>query len=548
MPIARRSVLKSFAALPFAGLLQEMVELVLHNGRIYTGNDAAPEAEALALAGGRIVAVGANREVTGLASAMTRKVDLGGRRVLPGFIDAHAHPAISGLDHLTKVACDKNSIDAILAALHERSNTTGPGEWVQGFLYDDGKTSRPLNRHDLDQAAPDHPIYVHHRGGHTAFVNSLALTRAGVNADTPDPPGGRYGRDSHGELTGFVADRGLDRIEALLPKDYSAEQHRDGAALISRMFTSRGITSACDADATHADLKAYQDARDSGELRMRMHCLITAADMPNVMAAGLHTGFGDRWLKIGGVKFYADGSISERTAWLSSPYLDMPNGYTGLALGTRESMYQAAHTAWQAGFQVATHANGDLAIDRTLGVYEQLALEAPRRDARPRLEHCTLVNDALVARMRTLGAVPVPFGGYVYFHGDVMHYYGEERTHHMFAMRTLLDAGLRPASSSDYTASPADPLLWFQSQVTRTDPAGHVWGVNQRITLTEAIRCATLNGAYSQFAEHEKGTLEPGKLADLVVLAQDPFAVESHALAQIKVERTMVEGRWVYES
>lgn len=205
----------------------------------------------------------------------------------------------------------------------------------------------------------------------------------------------------------------------------------------------------------------------------------------------------------GGVKFYADGSISERTAWLSSPYLDMPNGYTGLALGTRESLYQAAHTAWQAGFQVATHANGDLAIDRTLGVYEQLAREAPRRDARPRLEHCTLVNDALVARMRTLGAVPVPFGGYVYFHGDVMHYYGEERTHHMFAMRTLLDAGLRPASSSDYTASPADPLLWFQSQVTRTDPAGHVWGANQRITLTEAIRCATLNGAYSQFAEHE---------------------------------------------
>lgn len=548
MRIARRSVLKSFAILPFAALLKETVEVVLHNGRIYTGNDGQPEAEALAVTGGRIVAIGGHREVLPLASVMTRRVDLGGRRVLPGFIDAHAHPAISGLEHLTKVACDKNSIEEILSALRARAQATPPGEWVQGFLYDDGKTPRPLNLHDLDQAVADHPVFVGHRGGHTAFVNTLALTRAGIDSATPDPPGGRYGRDQQGQLTGLVADVAMSRIDRLLPTNYTAEQHRDGAALISRMFTSRGITSACDADATHADLKAYQDARDAGELRMRLYCLITAADLPNLIAAGLHTGFGDRWLKIGGVKLYADGSISERTAWLSSPYLDMPNQYTGLALGTRESLYEAARTAWLADFQVATHANGDRAIDRTLGVYEQLAREFPRRDPRPRLEHCTLVNDSLIARMRALGAVPVPFGGYVYFHGDVMHFYGEERTKHMFAMRGLMHAGLKPASSSDYTASPADPLLWFQSQLTRTDPLGHVWGANQRITLTEAIRCATLNGAYSQFAEHEKGTLEPGKLADLVVLEQDPFATEPQALAEIKVQRTMVEGRWVYES
>jgi len=548
MPVARRSVLKSFAVLPLAALLQETVEVVLHNARIYTGNERQPEAQALAVSGGRIVAVGANHEVLGLASHLTRKVDLGGRRVLPGFIDAHAHPALSGLEHLTKVACDKSSIEEILAALRARAADTQPGEWLQGFLYDDGKTPRPLSRHDLDQAIPEHPVLVQHRGGHTAFVNTLALTLAGVDSTTPDPAGGRYGRDQQGQLTGFVADAAMNRMQELLPNTYSAEQRRDGAALISRMFVSRGITSACDADATHADLKAYQDAHDAGELRMRSYCLIAAPDLPNLIASGLHTGFGDRWLKIGGVKLFADGSISERTAWLSTPYLDMPGAYTGLALSTREALYESARTAWLAGFQVATHANGDLAIDRTLGVYEQLMTEAPRRDARPRLEHCTLVNEALIQRMKAVGAVPVPFGGYVYFHGDVLHFYGAARTEHMFAMRSLIDAGLKAASSSDYTASPADPLLWMQSQVTRTDPAGHVWGANQSISVAEAITCATQNGAYSQFAEHEKGTLQPGKLADLVVLQQDPFAVSPQELARIRVERTMLEGRWVYES
>ena len=183
-----------------------------------------------------------------------------------------------------------------------------------------------------------------------------------------------------------------------------------------------------------------------------------------------------------------------------------------------------------------------------LGIYEQLQREVPRRDPRFRLEHCTVVPPELISRMKAVGAIPIPFAGYVNFHGDVMHFYGEERTHRMFAYRSFIDAGLRPPTSSDYTASPPSPMLWLYSLTTREDPTGHVWGANQRITLPEALRSATLDGAYASFEEHDKGTLENGKLADLVVLKEDPLTVPAGHWLDIKVERTMLGGKWVYES
>jgi len=266
------------------------------------------------------------------------------------------------------------------------------------------------------------------------------------------------------------------------------------------------------------------------------------------MAAGIHTGFGDDWVRIGGVKMYADGSISERTAWLSQPYIGIANNYVGLQLFSREKLYEMGRKAHAAGWQLATHANGDLAIDRTLGVYEQIQKELPEKDPRFRIEHCTLLTDALIQRMRALQVIPAPFSCYVYFHGDVMHFYGEDRTKFMFPMRSFIDAGLRPTDSSDYTASPADPMMWLQSQLTRTDMKGNVWGPNQRINLSEAIRCGTVNGAYAAFEERIKGSIQPGQLADLVVLAQDPFKTEPSKLVGIQVERTMVGGPWKYES
>jgi predicted amidohydrolase YtcJ len=552
MDIARRSLLGTgLAALATpagAERLSQRADMVLHNGAIWTGQSAMPAAEAMAVSQGRILAVGANADILDLAGPGTRKVDLGRRRVTPGFYDAHAHPVDSGVQLLTQVACDSASIDEIKAALRKRADATPAGEPVIGFLYDDGKTPRPLDRKDLDEAAPGHPVFVAHRGGHTAFVNSLALERAGVNETTPDPPGGHFFRDASGRLNGRVGDGALAAFDKLQGKPATRDDYARAAALISKMFTAKGVTSSVDAAGTPDGLQGYIDAREAGELRMRISCNIFVDFAPKLMAAGVRTGFGDDWIRIGAQKQFADGSISERTAWLSEPYLDMPGKFTGLQTTPREALYEKARIAHLAGWQLGVHANGDLAIDETLGVFEQLQREHPRRDPRFRIEHCTLVNDALIARMKAVGAVPIPFAGYVYFHGDVMHFYGHARTEHMFAMRSLIDAGLRPPSSSDYTASPSDPMMWMQSQVTRTDFHHETWGPSQRITPEEALRCGTINGAWSTYDENDRGTLEPGKHADLVAWDRDPLTSDPMSLIDIKAERVMTGGRWVHEA
>lgn len=547
MHTTRRDVIKTLAAMPLLRPGRGDPEMVLYNGLVHTAQPAYPAATAIAIRDGRFLAVGTDGEILGLAGKSTRRVDLARRRVLPGFNDAHAHPAESGLLQLSSVACDKTSIEEILAALRARAEKTPPGHWVRGYLYDDGKTPRPLLRTDLDAAVPDHPVLVQHRGGHTAYVNSLALRLAGATAATPDPPGGRFEHGTDGQLNGRVADKAMEAVLAKIPDESTREDHRRAVALISKLYASYGVTSACEADATPDDLQGYQDARDSGELLYRAYCHMDIGFLDRYIAAGLHTGFGDSMVRIGGIKQFADGSISERTAWLAEPYIGLPN-YYGVESGTRESLYENSRKAWLAGFQLATHANGERAIDRMLGIYEELLRESPRRDPRFRLEHCTVVTPALVGRIRAVGAIPIPFAGYVNFHGDVMHFYGEERTGRMFAYRWFIDAGLRPPTASDYTASPPSPMLWLYSMTTRRDPSGHVWGPAQRVTLPEAVRSATLDGAHASFEEHDKGSIEPGKLADLVVLKGDPFTLAAESWLDIKVERTLLGGRWVYES
>jgi predicted amidohydrolase YtcJ len=547
MQATRRYFLGTMGAFAVAPSLRSEPDIVLFNGNVWTVDPRLTRAEALAISDGRILAVGSNQDVLAFASARSRKIDLGGKTVLPGFNDAHAHPCYSGLEHLKKVACDKASISEIQEALRDRAKQTPAGQWVVGFLYDDGKTPHPITRDEIDAAVADHPVLISHRGGHTIFVNSAALKAAGVDDKTADPAGGRFEHDPSGRLTGFVADTASQRFHALIPETATREDFRNAAALISKMFTSKGVTSACDADARTDAVQGYQDARDAGELRFRIYCHVNLHDLPHMMDAGIHSGFGDEWVRIGGVKQYADGSISERTAWLSQPYIGIPN-YSGLQVTTREKLLETSRKAHAEGWQLATHANGDLAIGEVLSVYEQVQKEMPRRDPRFRIEHCTLLNDDLIKRMASLKVIPAPFSCYVYFHGDVMHVYGEQRTRNMFPMRSFLDAGLRPTDASDYTASPSEPMMWLQSQLTRTDPQGNVWGANQRITLEEAIRCGTVNGAYASFEEKIKGSLQPGMFADLMVLKQDPFRTDPGALIKIAVERTMVGGNWVYES
>lgn len=525
-------------------------QLILYNADIVTVNPAQPRASALAILDDRIWAVGDDDSVRALAATGARQVDLGGRTVVPGFVDAHCHLNYAGLMHLSCVDCSLGSIAEIQKAIQARVERTPEGEWVRGFQYDDGKTAerRFLSRDDLDVAAPRHPVFVVHRGGHTAYVNSAALERVGVSESTGDPPGGRLERDSEsGRLTGRLCETAMEPFQAAIPVDYSRSEGQAAARLITGMMSRTGITSAHDMWASPEDMLAYQDAHVAGELSLRVYCMIHYSHWDRVLEAGLRTGFGDAWVRLGGLKLMCDGSISERTALLSEPYTGRPDDY-GILVTSEEELYSYAVRAQRADWQIGVHANGDVAIDMVLRIYERLQREYPRTDPRFRLEHCTVLNDDLIRRIKALNAVPTPFGAYVYYHGEKMAEYGAERLESMFALRSLLDAGVMVAPGSDYPPGPFEPMMAMQSAVTRTDSTGQVWGASQRITVEEAIRVSTLHGAYASFEEGQKGSLEPGKLADLVVLGADPRTADPGALVDIPVERTMVGGRWVYEA
>jgi predicted amidohydrolase YtcJ len=369
-----------------------------------------------------------------------------------------------------------------------------------------------------------------------------------IDDHTPDPSGGKYDHDPDtGHLTGHVRETAKQAFQQLIPNKFTRDDHREGVKLISKMMSRTGITSVTDALGSPDDLRAYQDARESGDLSLRVYCSIFFAHIQHMLDAGIRTGLGDEWVRVGFMKMICDGSISERTARLSQPYIGRPNDF-GILVATEEELYENARKAHEAGWQIGTHANGDVGIDTTLRVYERLQKEMPRRDPRFRLEHCTVVNDSLVQRIKALGAIPTPFSTYVYYHGEKMKEYGAERLDHMFALRSFIDAGIRPTQASDYPPGPFEPMMALQSEVTRADMKGTVWGARQKITLEEAIRVGTLHGAYASYEESLKGSIEPGKVADLVVLGRDPFKTDPSQLINTPVERTMVGGKWVWEA
>jgi predicted amidohydrolase YtcJ len=280
---------------------------------------------------------------------------------------------------------------------------------------------------------------------------------------------------------------------------------------------------------------------------VRIYHLLNHTYLDRMLAAGIRTGLGDEWVRVGAVKLVSDGSISERTAHLMQPYAGRPND-RGIQVMPEEELYSYARKAHAAGWQIGTHANGDAGIDIALRVFERIHREMPRRDPRFRLEHCTVIDDSLIRRIKALGAIPTPFSTYVYYHGEKMREYGAERLERMFALRSFLDAGIRVTQASDYPPGPFEPMMALQSEVTRTDTSGNVWGPSQKVTVEEALRIGTLHGAYASFEEASKGSIEAGKLADLVVLGRDPKKENPSTLVTIPVERTMVGGKWVYES
>jgi predicted amidohydrolase YtcJ len=524
-----------------------MADTVINNANVITIAPHQPRAEALAISQGKFAAIGTTVEMQTMIGPKTNVMDLKGQTVVPGFIDAHIHVLDSGIWHVQAVDCDLRSISAIQSALRERTQQTPTGEWVQGFKFDDTKTAecRWLTRWDLDAVSMAHPIYIPHRGGHTFFVNSKALEIAGITKVTPDPPGGKYEHDIQtGELTGIVQERAAECFQQLLPP-VTQQDRRTGLQRICHMFNAAGLTSVHDAYVTNLDLQTYQEGLAAGDLSLRVYLLMIFPYFAALRDAGVRTGLGNEQLRIGGIKLIADGAIAGRNAWLSHPYVGSTDDYGLRAIEPKELEAQVLQIH-KAGFQVCTHANGDAAIDMTLKAYEQAMAAYPRSNTRHRIEHCTLVNPSLLERIKKLGVIATPFCTYIYYHGEKMKYYGEDRLQWMFAQRSFLDYGIISTGATDYVPGPYEPLLGIQSCVTRTDNSGKVWGANQKITVEEALKLYTLHGAYASFEEHLKGSIEVGKLADLTILGADPTVVDPHTIKDIPVQKTIVGGQVVY--
>ena len=522
-------------------------DLILVNGRVLTQDTAMPRAEALAVKDGRFLAVGSNTDIRNVASARTRLLDAAGMTVLPGFIDCHCHP--SGVSELYEANANVRTLAELQANLGKRARETPVGFWVTGAMFDDTKLDRPLTRQGLDAVSTEHPIAVNHRGGHTSWYNSKALELAGITRDTPDPPDGRFLRGPDGELTGRVAELARGVVTRVGKREqFTAEQRRErarrGMAYISELLTATGLTSVHDAGASSDHITAFEDVHQSGELRHRSYLMVRGGAYPQLRDAGVYTGLGDEWVRIGGVKYAADGSASERTMRMSTPYVGTSD--YGILTMTQEQIHEAVDDAHTHNWQIGIHANGDVTIDMVLKAYERALARWPHPDRRHRIEHCTLVNPDLIRRIKATGSIPTPFWTYVYFHGEKWSEYGDEKLRWMFAHRSFLDAGIRVPGASDYGPGPFEPLMAIQSMVTRRDYRGREWGPNQRVSVDEALRIGTIHGAYASYEEQLKGSITAGKLADFVLLERDPHDVDPSQIKDIKVVRTVAGGRTVH--
>lgn len=532
-------------------------ELIVINAKVYTMDPQMPRAEAFAIAAGRFAAVGSTNDIKGLAGKNTQVFDAKGMTVVPGFIDTHNHAGGEVLLNEVLVGnpfeVEFVSIRSVIGKLRERALQLPPGTWVEGFFFDDTKLTdkRALNIHDLDEVSKDHPVIVRHRGGHTYFYNSKAFEMAGVTKDTPNPMGGTYDKDEGGQLSGRVTDLASAPFNKVgTRRTYTpaeAEQRaRDGIAHISKQFARYGLTTV---HHEGGNLQAMQDVRARGDLKHRISFETGGRVLEAMITAGIKTGFGDDWIKFGATSEHTvDGSFSERTMAISTPYPNVTPPYKGNVTETQETLNEWVERIHRAGIQVNCHANGDVAIDMYLTAAERALKLVPRANARPKITHCTLVNPDLVRRIKAIEAVPSLFTTYAFYNPDKFVYYGEEMMKNCMAFRSLLDAGVHAAAGSDFSPGPFAPLMGIQGMVTRKGWDGKTWGANQRVTVSEAIAINTYNGAWASGEETLKGSITAGKLADYVVLADDPHTIDPEKIKDIQIVRTIAGGAITYQA
>jgi predicted amidohydrolase YtcJ len=528
-------------------------DLLLTNGRVVTMNPARPNASVVAIRQGRVISVGDDvDEGRATAGPRAETIDLRGRTATPGLNDAHAHPMSVGFALLDlDLSPDRHAAIPDLLALVRQATADRPaGEWIVGRGYDQARLAegRHPTRHDLDAVAPDHPVVLIRMCHHIGVANSAALRLAGVSRATPDPDGGVYDRDEHGEPTGVLRESALTHVRSFMPEP---DETRIAAALEAggRQFLRDGVTSATEAGIRDPrELGAYQRLRREERLPVRSYLMMMLDEtLDPLLELGVRTGFGDEWLRIGPAKLFSDGSIGGRTARMRRPYEGQPDN-VGLWMMPPDELKAKVKRAHDAGFQVGIHAIGDAAIELVIDAYAEAQAANPRPQPRHRIEHCSIVDDGLLRRIAEIGAVPLPGTSFLrHFRDAYIDALGEARIQQSYGFRSYERFGIIAAASTDAPVVPTSAVAGLQTMVTRRDQFGRPVGLDEAVPLADALRAYTVNGAYASFEEGIKGTLAPGMLGDVTVFETDLFAVAPDDLAGVQIDYTIVDGSIAFD-
>jgi len=530
----------------------DVADLILTGGLIWTGPGAvmsgAGGPSALAVAEGRVLAVGSDVEIAAYVGPQTEQLDLAGRRVVPGFIDAHTHFLAGGFELASVQLRDAGTPSEFTRRVAEFA-TQHAGEWVLGGTWDHELWGGELPRRDwIDSVTPESPVFVTRLDGHMSLANSRALELAGVTAETPDPPGGTIVRHRDGEPTGILKDAAQELVSRVTPDPTEAELDRALEAATQHAL-ERGVTLVTDMG-SWSGLATYRRAKDRGNLPLRVYAVVPLATRDRLADYVEENGRGDDRLFWGGLKAFVDGSLGSTTAWFYEPYEDAP-GTAGLMVTDTAELRVAILEADQAGMHVIVHAIGDQANDWLLDVYGEARRAHGERDRRFRIEHAQHLSRDAIGRFSSEGVIASMQPYHAIDDGRwAVKRIGPERVKLTYAFRDLLDAEAPLAFGSDWTVAPIDPLLGIYAAATRrtidgANPAG--WVPEQKISVADAVAAYTATNAYACYMEDKLGTLERGKYADLVVLSDDIFVIDPIEIENVEVDLTMVGGRVVFE-
>ena len=528
-------------------------DLIIVNATVRTMDAAHPTAEAIAVLSNRIVALGTTSEIRKLAGANTKVIDAQKRLVLPGFNDAHVHFLSGGFQLSSVDLRDANTPEEFAERIRAFALKLPAGRWITGGDWDHERwpEAKLPTKELIDRFTPNTPVFVSRLDGHMALANSLALKLGGVTSKTVDPPGGVIVRDANGEPTGILKDAAQSFVWNAKPES-TFEEKLIAARAASNYAARLGVTSVQDVSAG-SDVGVYQTLLDRGDLKTRIYAMTPLPNWERLAKAGIRAHFGSEMLRVGGLKAFSDGSLGSTTALFYDPYKDAPDtrGIPSDEMFPEGAMLERVRGADRAGLQVLVHAIGDRANDLILSIFEQVEKEDGPRDRRFRIEHAQHIRpqdiprfarDKVIASMQPYHAIDDGRWAEKRI--------GSERAKTTYAFRSLLDSGATLAFGTDWTVAPLNPLLSVYGAVTRRTIDGknpNGWIPQQKITVDEAVRAYTVGSAYAEFQESVKGTITPGKLADLVILSRDIFSIDPVEIENVKVLMTIVDGRVVYE-